>query len=651
MILFFNACILLFLIFCNVILTLSVKFNPIKMISSGTKHRTIVSIMKELLLTTNYEALLQILKYPTYDFSEIYQTSVCLFLTVEIVKNIINNFNFDDQIILLSDQCISKAFNLWKDINVEEVALLPVNPMSNCDFSPTSVGPALFEAVMKEALENYSNEKLKKPIDFYSWLSDSKYSARNLFDNHIPSMAIMVPSFMNGYMFHGAYEQHQFWILSLFKKRIDDLINFEKIVTVDNYYWIEVLKVFIALKSIRNTVDHIFYPGDHVESIRCYTNLLIRLCKDFLVIKVDNKFGIRVLNIINNFSLTTTLSEVIQVLFDSGQDFHPDWFINLLMCQLSSETSEDYLNILFYISKRNPHYQTIEIISVLMTEDVFKESKSFFNQDLLLQNPSSYILRPLKRRFIDLRLKFLPFPMFCTNVMISGLLDAPREFQKLLRDIVNNFYEKYDFYTIQMTSIVLTSFTKSGKVRVVDSLAMLYKALNTFLQLPEYYTITSKACSDDGRVELIFNPFLPTKYIQILMNLIIHLALLGGRSPFKIDQEYFKECLKGPSDNLLGKYEDCSSHFEFMFLKISQASKSNNWYALPNHMYHIVENYNEIAMLSDDLVKLTPIPKKGAEWLCKGYMDNSSTLRMAVINVFPLCHFSSLEIYYILFGK
>lgn len=645
MILFLNCWILLSLITCHV-KTLSVELNPIKMISSGMTQGTVIKIMKELLLTENYEALLQILKYPTYNFSEPYETSVCLILTVEIVKNIINTVNLDDQIILLSDQCICKAYNLWWEITVEEVTQLPVNPMSASEFSPLLVAPVIFEAVIKEALKNYSNDKMK-PIDFYSWLNYPRVNAQNYFHS-FPSMAKMIPSFMNGYMFHGACVKHQIWLLNIIQKRINDLINFAVIGPLDNSYWIEIFKVFIVLNSIYATVDFNLYPEERYLSIPTYIKLIVRYCEEFSP-SITNEFGLRVSNIISNFK-TITLSEVVQVLFDSGEDFHPDWFIGLLMCKLTS-TSEDYRNILFYISRRNPHYRTIETISTLMVTventNIFNECKTFFKEETLLQNPDVIIWRPLQWRFRDLRSKLLPFPMFYRHELIAGLLDAPREPQELLRDIVNDFYEKYQTYTNQMTSIVVTSFTKSGKIRVVDSLTMLYKALDAFLQLPEYYTVTSKG--SDGRVELIFNPLLPTKYIQIIMNLIIHLALLGGPVPFKIHEEYFKQCLKGLNDNLLDIYEDYSSDFLFMYSKISQATDSNDWYSLPNYMSYILENYNEISMLSDDLVRISPVPERVSDWLRKSFMENASMLRVAVRTAFSIFRFTISEIYYILF--
>lgn len=81
-------------------------------------------------------------------------------------------------------------------------------------------------------------------------------------------------------------------------------------------------------------------------------------------------------------------------------------------------------------------------------------------------------------------------------------------------------------------------------------------------------------------------------------------------------------------------FEEYSPDFKFMYSKISHSTDENDWYALPDYMYHIIENYNETSIISDDLVRISPIPEKVTDWLCKRFIENGSVLRIAVRAVF-----------------
>ena len=649
-----NCFLLLSFITVENVTNFTVKINPLTMISSGMTYSNIFEIMRGLLVTQQYKALLEMLKYPSYDLSVPYQ-SACEYLNTDMVKDILNNFEIDDQVILLSENCVCKSFHFWTKIKTEEIALLPVSPMANRKFSPIIVEPLKFLEILKHALSIYSNPKTR-PIDFYSWLRNSRIKAANYFSS-IPTISLLIPNFMNGIMFFVAEFAHQSWLLNLFDSRINDLINFKSSVKFD-HFWIELLKIFIVLKSIYNAILVYKYssPIDPLPRIIKSIKTITSFCEDYFTLNKIDELASKVIKIITNMNVRsknpTTLAEVIKIFLGSKEEIHPDWIVGLLMCKLPSKP-EDLYHILLYVSEKNPHYHTLEIISNLMVQDLnfntFKDCKSLFKKELLLENPEMTVLRPLSRKFRDLRTKMLPFPRIIRHELIAGLLDAPREPQELFRDIVNDFHEKYSVYLKDMTSVMTTSFTRTGSVKLVNTMTFISKALKAFLNVPEFYTITS--ISKDNRVIIVPNPFLPAKYIKILTALIVHASLLGRRVPFKFDKEYFMQSLKADSDKLSDIYNSNSSELEFMFVKISHVLNSVSWYENSNYMNLILEVYHDINLLSDFLVRIIDTPKPAIDWLHQNFIEGASAVRTAVRNVFCFYHFNSTEIYYILFDK
>ena len=92
---------------------------------------------------------------------------------------------------------------------------------------------------------------------------------------------------------------------------------------------------------------------------------------------------------------------------------HPDWLISLLSCNLPAN-STDYLQIVRYVSTKNPHYQTFEILSHLFTSDldsaVYREFKTIFDYNaMIMSDPDKLGSRPLQWRFRNLRSSLLLF--------------------------------------------------------------------------------------------------------------------------------------------------------------------------------------------------------------------------------------------------
>ena len=628
-----------------------VNVNPMKMISNGSQISNVRKILRGLIRSGQFTALLGFLKHPAYDFNPIY-LDVCEGFTIEIVMDVISTVqSFDDQVILLSEKCITRASSLWNDIKPEQIDLLPVNPLANSEFGPLYVQPAIFKLILQNALRTYSDRR-NLPINFHNWMRDSRVKPNTYFSN-TPGIAIEIVSFTNPIMFFKADRSYRHWLASLLEGHMYDLMYTSKYIDA-NMIWSSLLKLAIVMKSIY-MCPALDDPTDIITRMNLHSIMIVYHAKLKLEKGLDCEFCSKVAEIILKLSpdaaVPPQMIDVFDILVSINEDLHPDWLIALLKCNLPASTLH-YRRIVHYTAERNPHHETIEILSNLFTDDldsfVYKELNSSFGDDKISEHPDNWMFKPLQWRFRNLRTALLPFPVQTSMEIIHGLIDYERVPYKLFRNIMSYFGDNFQQYSTSFTSILVASYDITNNLHVVNHKVFLQKALNSFLNVPELY-------HGNAETGIIFNPIIPKHFVEIIVNFLIHCAVLGEPTPFKIDKSYFLNSLKQDQSNLSNIYFSNADSFHMTFLKISFVMITELWFMYSNHMDNIFNKYKSIMNLNSHSVdqesRKVSISEDASTWLKHSFSDNSIALRAQIYCRFKMTQFTPSEIYYILFEK
>ena len=629
---------------------LIVRLNPMEMISDSTPAIEISKIIKSLIITGQYKAIAEFLKHPAYSFESIY-LEACEKFTIDIVMDIINTVeSIDDKVLLLSGQCISRASNALSDIEPEQISLLPVNPLSYHGFNLLSIQQNIFKLIFNNALMTYSDPK-RQPINFYDWIRDPLVNPPLYFSN-VFGMGQLLVSVMNPLMFDSATHIYKKWITGLFDRLTYDSMR------VINYFescvhWANILKLFIIMKSINISPCLLETAQDIKIIFYICASSLIEFAKLQVQRNLGCDFSLKAARTISQFASLDTLPKLIDVfnlLLNANVDMHPDWLISLLTCNLPA-SSADYLQIVRYISTKNPHYQTFEILSHLFASDldsaVYREFKTIFDIDeMIMSDPDKLGSRPLQWRFRNIRSSLLPFTSETSLFVIPGLSeDVQKPYHVLFCDIMADFVDNQPAYSTDFTSIMVKSYNFPGYLHAVNFKYFLQKALNSFINIPELF-------SGDRQNGIIFNPILPQNYITIIISFIIHCALLGETVPFKMDKEYFRACLRSRDPEISEIYDANLNSFYATFYKISAAIGSKLWYTIFNYMDNMFNNYKSIKRLKAPSPELnTYIPEKAAQWMKKSFHENALAIRTTIYSRFKMTLFTPSEIYYILFER
>lgn len=622
------------------------------LISVGTESFTIQQIMKDLLLTNQYTALAVVIKHPAYDFSEIYE-SVCKYLTVKHVKDITNTLAFEDQVALLSEGCIINAHQVWSEIKPQEIMSLPISPFAHKDFNPIYVKPDIFDSLLQHAIENYKDYR-RKPINFYYWMLDTRVKPYFYFIE-TPKVIRRILSFLNPQIFFSTDAIYQNWLLHSIERYMIEALHFSSS-SECNETWLSLLKIFITLKSI-----HLSMYSESFNPIkRCFLmmNNILTLAKGIDTDKYD-KYGKIIIKLIKMMDFDSTVQpnvlQIFNVFVETGHDIHPDWIISLLSCKLPAEFS-DYYRILMYISERNPHHETIDVLAQMFSDNLYPSIYShfleIFGEAKLLENPAKAIFRPLQGRFRELRARILPFPNMLHCEFISGLLNTHREPYDLYKDIMKKFSEDSQKYSRLLSSVQICSFDRKANRKPVSFAQFLSRAFQSFMGLTDFYIKTTDSSSCGSWPSIIFSPILPKLHVHILMSFVVHNSLLAKNPvPFILDYDYFIASLRGKLADLKAIYNESHILFELAYLKISQLFHDKYWFKRYDYMEFILENYDELELISDENVKIDSVPEEARAWLLESFMTNASAIRSSVYSFFKLTEFNSLDIYYILFEK
>lgn len=600
---------------------LLVTLNPMKMLSSGIQITNINRILKGLIETKQYPAVLGFLKHPAYDFDPIYR-SLCRGFTLETFTDIIENVSsFDDQVLLLSDRCLSRASILWNEIEPEHILLLPVSPLADSEFGPLQVKPADFKRILQHALITYSDPR-RRPINFGNWMRDSTVRPFNYFSG-TAEVASEIISFMNPIILSAAdsaYQQH--WIISVLERHMCDLMDIFSYSDPQSF-WTSLLKLFVVIKSIDAYTHSEAISPETVTKMKKFTQRIIDFVKTELVRGQLVGYGSKAGEMICQLnSKAAPLLSVFDLLASVREDLHPDWLVALLTLNLPASTS-DYYKIILYIAARNPHYETLEILEHLFALDLDpliqgRQFYQIFGAEKMSENPGKWLFKPLQWRFRSLRTEVLPFPRGRSRVEVfSEIINQEIWPRDMFHQIMTDFDEILSIYSDHFTSFSVGSYDRNGSLRSVDFKTFLRRALQCFLNFPELYS---------GHVEtgIIFNPALiPKFYIPILMSFLVHSAFLGEPAPFKLDKKYFVASLRANEPELEAVFKD--------------------YYHLFN-ANHLQSPLQSLALISDS-------DGAAAGWIKRSYKDNSLSIRISIYRRFKKAQFTASEIYYILFEK
>lgn len=217
---------------------------------------------------------------------------------------------------------------------------------------------------------------------------------------------------------------------------------------------------------------------------------------------------------------------------------------------------------------------------------------------------------------------------------------------------MEDFGEILNDYSDNLSSFKVGSFNRYGNFQSLEFKTFLRKVLEYFLKVPELYNKESGG--------IVFSPILPKFYISILMNFLIHSAFLGEPAPFKLDKKYFLASLKLKESELSTVFKDNSYSFNVNYHKISMALGTKYWHNFSSscslnsqHMFSIFKNYESIQKVRfrKDQNIASLISDEAADWLKRSFHDNSVAIRTSIYRRFKMSHFTSLEVYYILFEK
>jgi hypothetical protein len=635
--------ILWFIIFqCCVVFPLSIRFDPMKLISDGINYNEMSYIMLALLNNKHYAALLGFLKHPFYDFGEYYYEA-CESLSISMVMDVVESeLAYEDQCVILSEKCIYRASGLLKKLRASNINFLPVNPMCHDEFTPLQVSPEVYKNFYASAVKSSSDPK-QKPVNFYNWLHLKNFNPSWYFN--LQTIVNPICSTLNGIMFQEASELQKFWIMSILKEklwRIElDSVSFEAI---------NVLKLMISLDSIHQTLQNDDEMSPLLDQCKGYLSSLIKYCEKQNDTGTD-RFTINVIRTICNWS-ESTMASLIDLIEQSGVLFHSDLLVGVFTLDISSDRA-DQIRLLKIIAAQNPHIKTIQVLAGIKHLSMFwSQFAEIFGEELILQLPEFESRRSLSEKFKALRSKLLPFPRLQRLEFIPGLIDFQREPKELFRDACVDFYENLCGYSNSLTSVVVQSGQRNGKIKNVIFLDFISKFFESFLKLPEFYIITNDN-SKDSVIELIPSPLLSSECVHVIIVFIVHYSLAGRIAPFKINRKYLQACLKLDEVEINSVFLNNIKHIRLEFLLISQVVAFKSHYTSSNYFLFIIEKYNEIVEYRDENSKsesLQVLSSKEYHWLNSSFLESSKHISFALRRKFPNT-FNFDEIYYLLFER
>ena len=669
----FGIWILLLLALTCPVHNLVIKFNPMDLISKGYTFQMINSIMKELLLTKQFHALIGILKHPAYDFSAIYD-EVCKSMTHDIFKEILHSVNHEEQAILLSDRCILKANMLLESISVDEVKLFPVSPLLNDNFSPVLVRPEIFITILEHGLKTSLDLKTK-PINFHQWMNlDPGIISPELYFKYNFHVTKLVLSTMNGISFYKVDIRYKKWLLTVLQIHVDILL-YTTDLKRESDYWTDILELLVTILSILkckpedHKSDREFYDNYVYNNDQTIRNLIIQISGFFKFYNIDNDqndnnrppnyhYAQKVIDIIDSLKNSVeaqsecSLLDVFNVALmidEKNKGLNPDWLLGLISLKLPTD-QDGLLTVLKYFLNRNPHETTIECMSNIVGNefDLASICKS-------IKSPEYYsnLAKETTQNFIHIRCKKIFFPKIVKTIFISGLLGAVREPQELFKDIVDVLKAQFNCYNISSMSLLqIVSLTNHCRVESINFLDFVLIALETFLKISEFYTITSSS-SSSSIISIIPSPIVSFEYISILFKLLIHYGLAGRRAPFEIDYRYFSMALNGNEPGLSILFEEhVVEQLKGPFFRISsvlESKISSTWFDDPDYMSFIISNYSQIEDLNLESENYKILAENQFNWLKQSFLATALNIWLLIYSIFY--EFSSDDIFNILFKK
>lgn len=163
-------------------------------------------------------------------------------MSLKHIKHILKTLSFEEQVVLLSDQCILNAYDLWNEIGKDDIMNLPISPFANQNFSPIYVNPETFELLLKHALQTYADPR-RKSINFYYWLNDSRVKPQFYFSS-TPKVSRKLTSVLNYFMFYAADTNYRNWILSSLETYLTEIFDSILDGKCDDL-WHKLLEIFI----------------------------------------------------------------------------------------------------------------------------------------------------------------------------------------------------------------------------------------------------------------------------------------------------------------------------------------------------------------------------------------------------------------------